>query len=551
MSRSGSLFAATAFLSFAAAQGAMAQVILDRADPTITEQALPALPERGPERGSAAVAPPQTQSDAPSVRVTPQAIIVTGSELPATRFADIIVRYVGRELGRDDLSSLATDVAAEARRAGYPFATASIEAQQLTGGVLRVRLDEGRVDAVRVVGANSPRADRLLSRALASGRPVRRADLERAIALVGDLPGMTVRESRLVRQDGFTILLVTVEEDRASAYVQLDNRGSKEVGPIRSTVLGSVRRLFQSGDELAVLLSNTPLQPTEFAFIRARYGMPLGPDGGSVSLAGSFGRSNPGASLAALDVVGKSADAAISVAQPVVRSRTQSLIASVELRHIHIEQTLAGRRLRRDQLDVLTAAIDGAVKAGGGTLRGQFLFTAGLPFGGVSRAGDPFTSRDDGDARFITLGYAADWTVPVARKTTLILSSAGQIASRPLLATAEFGVGGPLFGRAYDFAERTGDEGIAGAAELRIDTGRIVTGVIERSALYAFVDGGVVSNLGPAGRGGGSLASTGAGLRLGLGRFEAMAELAVPLNADRFDTGDRRPRINLRLSRVF
>jgi hypothetical protein len=30
-----------------------------------------------------------------------------------------------------------------------------------------------------------------------------------------------------------------------------------------------------------------------------------------------------------------------------------------------------------------------------------------------------------------------------------------------------------------------------------------------------------------------------------------MAELAFPLNKDRFDTGDKRPRISLRLSRVF
>ena len=550
MTRSGRLLVATALISICAS--ASGQVILDRADPTITERGLPALEQAIPEQGQlpAAIAP-AGPTETPTLLVTPQAIIVTGTELSPTEFTDIIVRYVGRELGGTELAALVTEIASKVRSAGYPFASASIAAQAMTAGVLRVTIDDGRIDAVRIVGAEGTRADRLLSRALASGRPVRRADLERAILLVGDLPGLSVKESRLVRQEGFNILLVTVEQDRASAYAQVDNRGSDEVGPIRSTILASARGLLQSGDEFASLLANTPIQPSEFAFVRVRYGMPLGLDGGSVSLAGSFGRSNPGASLAALNVVGKSADAALLISQPIVRTRRSSLSGSLELRHIDVEQTLSGLRLRHDRLDTLTATLDAVAPLIGGTARAQFLMVAGLPFGGISRAGDALTSRSDGDGRFITLGYAADWTLPIAPRVTVILASAGQIASRPLLATAEFGVGGPSLGRGYDYAERTGDEGIAGAAELRLDTGRVAPGVIDRSNLYVFADIGTAWNIGSRGRGGGTLASAGGGVRAGLGRMDAMAEVALPLNVDRFDTGDRRPRISLRLSRSF
>ena len=116
---------------------------------------------------------------------------------------------------------------------------------------MRGDVDDGRINAVRIVGASSTHADRLLSHALASGRPVRRADLERAILLVGDLPGVSVKESRLVRQEGFNILLVTVEEDRASAYAQLDNRGSKEwVRSARPSRLCA--GCSNAGDELAL-----------------------------------------------------------------------------------------------------------------------------------------------------------------------------------------------------------------------------------------------------------------------------------------------------------
>ncbi|HEV2568650.1 ShlB/FhaC/HecB family hemolysin secretion/activation protein [Sphingomonas sp.] len=545
------LFITAALVSLLLSHQAAAQVILDRADPTITEQALPTRGVQEPARRAAPlIAAPSAAVALPALKVTPQAILVTGSELPADRFADVILRYVGRELDRTELASLVSDVAAEARRAGYPFATASIEPQDMAGGVLRVQVDEGRIDAVRVVGATSIRADRLLSRTLVTGRPVRRTDLERALSLVGDLPGVTVTESRLTREQGFSIMLVTIARDRASGYAQLDNRGSEEVGPIRSTLLGSARQILQDGDELAVLLSNTAPQLSEFVFLRGRYQMPFGPDGGAISVAGSYGRSRPGALLKPLRIVGESVDAAILVSQPIARTRSASVVGALELRHIETDQRAKGGTFRRDRLDTLTATLDGIGKVAGGTARGQFAFTIGLPLDRVSRLGEPLRSRVDGDARFVALGFTADWIRSLFPRTTLLLSASGQVASRALLATAEIGAGGPAFGRGYDFAERTGDEGLLGSAELRFDTGKIADRLIERSHLYVFADGGKVTNRGPE-KTGGTLASAGFGTRLGLGRFEAMAELAFPLDKDRFDTGDKRPRISLRLSRVL
>lgn len=137
-----------------------------------------------------------------------------------------------------------------AHRRGYVFASASVEPQDMAGGVLRVKFSEGRIDAVRVIGAKSQLADQILTGTLATGQAATRASVERAIQLVDDIPGIDVKESRFIRQDGFGILLVTIETDRASAYVQVDNRGTREVGPIRATMIGSLRGLFREGDEL-------------------------------------------------------------------------------------------------------------------------------------------------------------------------------------------------------------------------------------------------------------------------------------------------------------
>lgn len=528
---------------------ALAQNVLDRADPTITRESLP--------RPTDAPPPPITvEREAEPVRGSPNAVIVasairiTGNDVvPSAAFAPVIGRFVGQTLDAGGLRDLARAVAEVARARGLAFATASIQPQAMAGGLIEVALDEGQVDAVRILGAGNAAAERLLDR-LRGRKAITQAELERTLLSIGDLPGIRVKESRFVRQDGFGILLVTIVQDRADAFFQIDNRGSREVGPIRSTLLANVRGVAVAGDEIGVIAANTPNDPGEFAFFGGRYTLPVAASGGRITFGGSYGRSNPGATLRRFDVVGESVEAYMSYSHTLLRRKLHSLWASGEVRGTAIDQDILGRPLRRDRLTTVTAALNGRGTIGGGSYTAELTLTGGLPVDRATRAGDPLSSREDGDARFATAGFAVDWEKRLNERISLRLASAGQIASRPLLATAEIGAGGPAFGRAYDYSERTGDNGILGSAELRFDFERGPRDLIDRLQFYAFVDGGYVDNL-RGGFGGGELLSTGAGVRLGLKRVDLGLELAAPLNADRFDKGDRSPRMSARLAVRF
>jgi hypothetical protein len=52
------------------------------------------------------------------------------------------------------------------------------------------------------------------------------------------------------------------------------------------------------------------------------------------------------------------------------------------------------------------------------------------------------------------------------------------------------------------------------------------------------------------GGGGGGLLSTAAGMRASHGKLSATIEVALPLNADRFDTRNRNTRVSFRVSRL-
>jgi hemolysin activation/secretion protein len=92
------------------------------------------------------------------------------------------------------------------------------------------------------------------------------------------------------------------------------------------------------------------------------------------------------------------------------------------------------------------------------------------------------------------------------------LSATGQYSWQPLLASEQFGFGGPAFGRAYDPSEITGDNGAAGSAELRYSSVRFEE---LRFGLTPFVyyDIGKVWNISTGGEPA-SAASAGGGLVL-------------------------------------
>jgi hemolysin activation/secretion protein len=185
----------------------------------------------------------------------------------------------------------------------------------------------------------------------------------------------------------------------------------------------------------------------------------------------------------------------------------------------------------------------------GGRLRENISVTHGLGIFGATLPGDPLASRDDADGRFVLANAYIDWTGALAGPLSLKLAGTAQIASGPLLSVSEMGLGGNRFGRAYGYSERSGDEGIAGSAELRTDFNKPFA-LVDWVQLYTFADGGAVRNLGN-GLGGGTLYSGGAGVRLRAGKVNLGVESAFPLNAVRFDSGDRDPRFNMQLSLGF
>lgn len=542
--------AVAVLVSLAGASAGQAQRVLDRADPTahVSERVeAPSTPRQAPVPIEA---PPPGSTVAAQTSVMVGAMSIVGLQtLSPADFADLIEGCAGKLQSPDDLAALTGRIAGRARQRGFPFATASIEPQRMTAGVLVITVDEGRIDEIRLDGPDQP-AVRAALQPLVGRGPVTLPELERRLLIAGDVDGVHVRSSKYVRERGRGVLVVRLTTERFSGRVALSNDGSKPLGPEQVFLQVDANALLFADDSLTFTYQGTPAQPRELEYGRARYAKRVSRSGTEVAVSGSLSASHPGAYFAPYDITGRSWFGGISVLQPLVRSRAASWWVTGEVALRGTSQDREGVRVRRDRLAVARVALNGYGQVIGGRLRVNATVSQGLDMLGATRAGDPLASRRDADGTFTSVELWADWTRGLGGAFSVRLAADGQIAAQPLLVSEEAGLGGGAFLRGYDWSERSGDQGIMGAVELRYDLDHPF-GLIRKAQLYAFLDGGTVGNL-KGGYGGGSLASAGAGARADLTRsLGATVEVAVPLTGIRYDTGTSDPRLNLRIAQSF
>ena len=537
-------------VALAGAFPAAAQDALDRTDPTQAEADEKAQPIGDDETRIDTVEIDVDRTVFDDTRYDVGAIVVEGLvALSPQDFADIVQDYSARTLGAGEMSALSDRIAARARERGFIFANAVISPQSLSSGVLRVSLDEGVIDEIRIEGDADPA---ILSQLepLRDGRPVTLARLERHILLADDISGIRLRSPRYEREGERGVLIVEARRDRFSGRAELANDGSQPIGPLRARIDFDANGLVSPFDEIDFTYSTVPTEPGELQYLAGRYSVVVSPQGTEVSFGASYSATHPGAYLADRDIFGKSARVSGRLRHPLRRSRGFSIWVDGELEFRDLRQDRFGALARHDRIPVARLGFYSRALMLDGAIRGGLTLSQGLDILDATQQGDPLASREDASPDFTVLSGWFAWERALASSLELALAGRGQLSSTPLLITEDIGLGGNSFLRGYDFSERSGDNGIMGSAELRYDW-RNPLGMLRRAELYAFADGGVVGNL-EDGRGSGSLASSGGGIRTDLTRnLDLDLELAFPLTGPRYDTDDKSPRFNVAVTQSF
>ncbi|MDQ1231597.1 hemolysin activation/secretion protein [Sphingomonas sp. SORGH_AS 879] len=148
----------------------------------------------------------------------------------------VLRRFLGQPLTRRRIAEIEAEIARLARATGRPFISLSTPEQEITGGVLQIRVTEFRLGSLKVTGVSTAEAERI-GRALrvAPGEPINSRALSEDLAWLNRLP---VRDTsaRFAPADaaGRTDLTVVVEEPRQfRLYAGSSNTGSQSTGLAR------------------------------------------------------------------------------------------------------------------------------------------------------------------------------------------------------------------------------------------------------------------------------------------------------------------------------
>ncbi|MBL8646718.1 MAG: ShlB/FhaC/HecB family hemolysin secretion/activation protein [Sphingosinicella sp.] len=549
-----------------AAHTAEAQVT--PADIPRTAEPRPQTPDPIPEARATAPAPTPLlrQQVAPEAaaetRFTFRTLVIDGaSAIPEAELRALWRAKPGDESPVSAIFEFADAVTRTYSARGYLLSFALVPEQALSEGTVRIQVIEGRVSAIRVKrngtvreirsvadAAGEPLAVRTAARILES-RPLKAEDLERALLLMNDLPGLAATSQLAPSPDtpGTSLLTIDLSHRAARADASYTNMMSGVLG--RDMLGGGLRFSGDSGEvRMRGWASPDGDRYRSFTGEATKW---LGPNGLRIDGRASFSWSRPiGELLEAIRYRGETLNVDLGMTIPIRRSRANNIGLTIAGHVIDSDSTVLGTAFTRDRIRTGTVDLDlDWADAGGGINLVRAGAIKGFSGLGATADDDPLRTRMNGSASFLNFTLYAQRYQPVAQVAGgdfgLVAKGSGQwAATDALLSAAECSYGGAGFGRSYDSGTVSADHCVMGGLEARW---RRAVGKVGVGA-HAFVDGGIGWQKGHLDTGEArrhSASSAGGGLSFQLGpRLTALAEAARGLSGPT----ERKWRANLSIS---
>ncbi|TBR42183.1 ShlB/FhaC/HecB family hemolysin secretion/activation protein [Marinomonas agarivorans] len=501
------------------ATSAFAQTIPDSVDPGRLLEQFP-QPSVSPLTLPSLVLPKNDLVNAPEgandVSLVLQSVKITGmSAFDKNDVKHLYAEKLGQEVSADYIWQIASKLTKLYQENGFFLTRVLVPAQSIDNGNVQIDVIEGYIANIEFKGEYPIDGHiQSITEAILQQKPTNIKKLESQLLQLNDLFGVRFKsvlgKSSTDENGAVALILQQTDNREAEAAISTNNYGSQFVGPQR------VNFSYES--------SLLPYQKTSIT------GMASVPDTGELTL-GSLGHqvqintsttltlslsrtaSAPGSTLSRSQLESNSTSGQIGMEWGLIRQRLENLRLSLQLNFLNSKTDTLGTALTRDRVRTIkfggiynfTDRFNGVNTIGLTLTRGLSLFNA-------SEKNDKNLSRSDAAPEFTKLEARFSHQSYLSDNTALTLALQGQVASDSLYSSEEFGFGGINTGRAYDFSEITGDQGISALVELQYNG---VASLSEYQVTpFVFYDFGKVWNKGSAVEEQVSAASAGIGGRI-------------------------------------
>jgi hemolysin activation/secretion protein len=394
------LLIAAAFPAWAATPPGISEAVQQTTPiaPPLTKAPPPAI------EGLAPAEPPLQSLPGNQPTVTVKGFKFVGNALIATdKLQSIVAEADGKSLSVAQLHEVATRITRLYRDSGYFVARAYVPAQELTDGMIVIRVIEGHYGAFILDhhGRLHQQTAQAILDAVKDPDIVSVDTLERAMLVLNDTPGVHVTQVSVSPGEkvGTSDFHVTTEATPAfSGVVALDNYGSVYTGKNRLSFSGSWDAPTQTGDRLDVYAMITDHDGLDSG--RLGYWHLLTPSGMRGEVAASRTTYSLGKTYSALDAIGHANTVEALLTYPVILTESHRLTAQIGASYSGLVDEVRSTNTRTPKKDsVANGGLEfSSVAPGGSTQAGAAVTVGHLGIDdSVARAADAAGAHTQGD----------------------------------------------------------------------------------------------------------------------------------------------------------
>ena len=399
---------------------------------------------------------------------------IEGARLVSEAVLQALIRdVIGDARTLKDINQAADRITAYYRDHGFPLARAYLPPQELNNGTVLIHVLEGKLGGTTLDNRshlNTAKAD-AIAQHISIGEPLRVAQVNRAILLLRDTPGVGDVEASLAagKKPGETELkLALTPAPLINGRLEADNHGSLFTGRYRAGGTVNLDSFLGYGERISVqiLASDEALY-----YGRLSAQIPVGSEGLNFGLNVSHVRYELGDIFSKLDATGRVDSGEITLAYPFVRDLPFNLTGQASLRYSDLKDeigatsTVVDKTMKKATFALVMNSSDGWL--GGGFNQAYAGLSAGNLFidTASARALDAVRAKTNGGYGILNLEVSR--LQFVTERISLWLSGKAQLATKNLDSSEKFFLGGPYAIRAYPVGEGSGDEGWMTTAEAR------------------------------------------------------------------------------------
>lgn len=404
----------------------------------------------------------------------------------------IVEPYLYKPMTSSDLAALKFNINKTFHERGYVLVRAVTIPQDVSQGVLRIDVHEGKIGAMEVVNNNAV-ADYIANSRIKTVEPgtvFNETDVESMVTDLDDLNGVSANLNlRPGQKFGTTELVVNIEEaDEDVNYVSVDNYGSELTGEYVGSLHLEKSNLLHAGEKLYFDARHSD---EELYSVSAGADIPTGLGNTVLELDALYSENEIGDRLAALNASGETVSGSAALSGKIVNTSRNTVTLRGGMQARQHKSFLAGTTATTDDIRTAFGQIEYTHRNTDTILYGSATVSRNLDIWGATDETDPLRSR--------LVGNNDTWALrpvlymahrPYTDGTVRVLAT-GQMASNAMLASDLFILGGYGSVRGFNLAQETGEAGWLYNAEFLHTFFR---GEYLTIAAGPFSDGGMVYN---------------------------------------------------------